>query len=53
MGVFARIFVELAQPGPDGETIMIDSTHPKAHRTAASLSRGGLAHGLSGGPKAG
>jgi putative transposase len=53
MGVFARIFVELAQPGPDGETIMIDSTHLKAHRTAASLSKGGPGHGQSGGPKAG
>ncbi|WP_437342584.1 IS5 family transposase [Ruegeria arenilitoris] len=42
LGVFARIFRELAQPGPDGETIMIDSTHLKAHRTAASLSKGGL-----------
>lgn len=29
MGVFARIFVELAQPGPEGETIMINSTHIK------------------------
>ena len=37
MGVFARIFVELARPGPDGDVIMIDSTHLKAHRTAASL----------------
>lgn len=53
MGVFAWIFVELAQPGPDGETIMIDSTHLKAHRTAASLSKGGLDQGPSGGPKAG
>lgn len=53
MGVFARIFAELAQPGPDGETIMIDSTHLKAHRTAASLSKGGLARGPSDGPKAG
>ena len=41
MCVFARIFAALAQPGPDGETIMIDSTHLKAHRTAASLSKGG------------
>jgi transposase len=53
MGVFARVFVELAQPGPDGETIMIDSTHLKAHRTAASLSKGGPGQGQSGGPKAG
>ena len=53
LGVFARIFVELAQPGLDGETIMIDSTHLKAHRTAASLSKGGLGRAPSGGPKAG
>ena len=48
MGVFARIFADLAQPGSDGETIMIDSTHLKAHRTAASLSKGGRARGPSG-----
>ena len=53
MGVFARIFVEFAQPGPDGDVIMIDSTHLKAHRTAASLSKGGLARGPSDGPRAG
>lgn len=40
MGVFARIFVELAQPGLDGETTLIDSTHLKTHRTEASLSKG-------------
>jgi len=33
MGVFARIFVELAQPGPDGDMIMIDSTHLKPLKT--------------------
>lgn len=43
-GVFARIFKALAQPGPDGDTIMIDSAHLKAHRTAASLSKGGVSH---------
>lgn len=37
LGVFARIFYTLAQPGRDGDTLMIDSTHLKAHRTAASL----------------
>jgi len=42
MGAFARIFVELAQPGSDGEIIVIDSTHLKVHRTAASLSKGGF-----------
>ena len=53
MGVFARIFTELAQPGRDGDTIMIDSTHLKAHRTGASISKGGLAPAPSGAPKAG
>ena len=51
MGVFARIFVELAQPGTEGETIMIDSTHLKAHSTAASLPKVGLGQGPSGGPR--
>ena len=37
MGVFARIFQELARPGAQGDTLMIDSTFLKAHRTAASL----------------
>lgn len=53
MGEFARIFAELAQPGRDGDTIMIDSTHLKAPRTAASLSKGGLAPAPSGAPEAG
>jgi transposase len=53
MGVFARIFMELAQRGPDGDVIMIDSTHLKAHRTAARLSKGELARGRSDGPKVG
>ena len=53
MGVFARIFVELAQPGPDDEIIMIDSTHLKAHRMAASLSNGGPAPVPSDGPEVG
>ena len=45
MGVFARIFENLAQPGPEGDTIMIDSTHLKAHRTSASLSKGDQTEG--------
>jgi len=40
MGVFNRIFAELAKNG-DG-TLMIDATHLKAHRTAASLLKKGL-----------
>ena len=47
LGVFARIFCTLAQPGRDGDTLMIDSTHLKAHRTAASLRKGGFARGPS------
>ena len=39
LGVFARIFFELAQPEPDDEIIMIHSTHLKVHRTAASLQK--------------
>lgn len=37
MGISARIFQELARPGAQGDTLMIDSTFLKAHRTAASL----------------
>jgi transposase len=36
-GIFARMFVELAKPGDETDTLMIDATHLKAHRTAASL----------------
>jgi transposase len=31
LGVFARIFRDLAKPGPEGDTIMMDSTRLKAH----------------------
>ncbi|MFD2032722.1 IS5 family transposase [Ancylobacter dichloromethanicus] len=37
LGVFDRIFANLAGEGPRPERIMIDATHLKAHRTAASL----------------
>ena len=37
MGVFNRIFAELAGKAGEPEEIMIDATHLKAHRTAASL----------------
>lgn len=49
LGVFLRIFQELADPGPEGDTIMIDSTHLKAHRAAKS----GSARAPSGAPRAG
>jgi transposase len=41
LGVFARILQDLARPGSEGDTLMMDSTHLKAHRTAASLRKGG------------
>ena len=52
LGVFARIFRDLAKPGADGDTLMIDSTHLKAHRTAASLRKGGRGRGPSGAQEA-
>ena len=53
VGVFGRIFVELAKGGGDTEEIMIDATHLKAHRTAASLLKKGLFPGSSDARKAG
>jgi putative transposase len=46
MGVFGRIFVELAKGGGDTEGITNDATHLKAHRTAASLLKKRLFPGL-------
>ncbi len=37
MGVFARMMEGLASESGNQETIMIDATHQKAHRTATSL----------------
>ena len=42
LGVFDRIFAGLAGEGPKPERIMIDATHLKAYRTAASLLKKGL-----------
>ncbi|WP_404400331.1 IS5 family transposase [Pelagibacterium halotolerans] len=42
LGVFDRIFAALAGEGPQPERIMIDATHLKAHRTAASLLKKGM-----------
>jgi transposase len=42
LGVFNRIFVELSGKAGEPDRIMIDATHLKAHRTAASLLKGGL-----------
>ena len=43
LGVFNRIFAELAGQAGEPDTITIDATHLKAHRTAASLLKGGHA----------
>ncbi len=48
MGVFDRIFASLAGEGPKPQRIMIDATHLKAHRTAASLLQKGLLPVVSG-----
>jgi transposase len=41
LSVFDRIFVVVATEGRKPERIMIDATHLKAHRTAASLAQKG------------
>jgi transposase len=53
MGVFDRIFAALAAEGGVPERLMIDSTHLKAHRTAASLLKKGLFPAASAAPRAG
>ena len=52
LGVFSKIFAALASKGPKPEPLMIDATHLKAHRTAASLLKKGLFPDVSGAPKA-
>lgn len=53
LGVFNRIFSELSARGPMPERLMIDATHLKAHRTAASLLKKGLFPDVSDAPTAG
>ena len=52
LGVFERIFAGLAAEGGVPERLMIDATHLKAHRTAASLAKKGLLRAASAGPGA-
>jgi transposase len=52
LGIFSKIFAALASKGPKPERLMIDATHLKAHRTAASLLKKGLFPDVSGAPKA-
>ena len=51
LGVFNRIFAALAGEAGDPDQVMIDATHLKAHRTAASLLKKGLFPAVSGAPK--
>ena len=52
LGVFNRIFAALAAQGGKPDRLMIDATHLKAHRTAASLLKKGMFPVVSGEPKA-
>ena len=52
MGVFNRIFAALAAKGGRPDQLMIDATHLKAHRTAASLLKKGMFPDVSDAPKA-
>ena len=52
LSVFNRIFAGLAGQAGEPDRLMIDATHLKAHRTAASLLKKGLFPAVSGGPRA-
>ena len=47
LGVFNKIFAELARKAGKPRRLMIDATHLKAHRTAASLLKKGLCPDVS------
>jgi transposase len=51
-GIFNKIFAALADEAGEAETLMIDATHLKAHRTAASLAQKGALRVRSVGPRA-
>ncbi len=53
MGVFNRIFSALAGKAGEPDQLMIDATHLKAHRTAASLLKKGMFPVVSVAQKAG
>jgi putative transposase len=52
LGVFNKIFAALAAQGGKPDQLMIDATHLKAHRTAASLLKKGLFPDVSDVPRA-
>ena len=51
-GVFERIFAALVAEAGEPDRLMIDATHLKAHRTAASLLKKGVLRAVSGEPRA-
>ena len=53
LGVFDRIFSQLVSEVGNPDILMIDATHLKAHRTAASLLKKGMFPDASGAQKAG
>jgi len=53
LGVFNRILAELTAKHGEPEQLMIDATHLKAHRTAASLLKKGMFPDVSDAPRAG
>ncbi len=52
LGVFERIFAALVAEAGEPDRLMIDATHLKAHRTAASLLKKGVLRAVSGEPRA-
>ena len=52
LGVFNKIFAALSAKRGKPDRLMIDATHLKTHRTAASLLKKGLFPDVSGTPKA-
>lgn len=52
LGVFNHIFAGLAGRTGEPDRLMIDATHLKAHRTAASLLKKGLFPAVSAEPRA-
>jgi putative transposase len=52
LGVFNRILAGLAGQAGEPDRLMIDATHLKAHRTAASLLKKGLFPAVSAVPRA-
>lgn len=53
LGVFDSIFSHLAASDRPPDTLMIDATHLKAHRTASSLLKGGSFPAILGARKVG